>query len=688
MHRGVVSDDEELLLLPQDNQPVHARRRGGCQMWLAAARWHLMSCTKGCLISLMLLCAALISYTQVSRIGNEQVHRLESEVQLQRTQLERLRTQLARAATPNTGPNRPCIDRWEVQYPAEIDVWNGHSCMWKQMWGQCGQFVRQCRRTCGDCAGAHSEEDDDSGPASKAEEDAELEADADAEETAESPSPPPASAKSTEQKPQQAVAQQPPMGEDSEALLQALLAREQAARPTLASMPAASTTAAKSSSSPKDSSSAGQRKDEGSTEEGEDDDDEDDDAEASSYDHAPSANVAGAHPATSGGIEAARLRYVMGDSNTVVSAGSECGVPTQAPAALKGLELGAFATKNFGVEARSYAAVTYLSNVIRVQPGEVHHYQQPLQLQRPAEGARGIASYVVEILEQVGSELRPAPEAALYLKGFALQQRPAAGRDAQSCASRPLLYAGEGARGVEVAFPHPFALETNEEAWDAELHIVRTEGLSAPLDEARQCVCMRSTIGSTRCCPHSCVYPAATEARAKPAQYRLSLVVTWLVGVGSEALRPIHAAWLPTGPEPVEAVAWTGERLGMACVPGRALQTEFDLPACSASRRPTCTYSSAGPWRGVDESSQLVLALGVSSVRANGLSLWTRAKQEQKERLLSRACGQDHTVQRIVPCVFATGELLSGGSALQVRTDWNTSQHVLGADAGFLLWVA
>ena len=663
-------------------------------MWLAAARWHLMSCTKGCLLSLMLLCAALISYTQLSGLGNDQVHRLEGEVQSQKTQLERLQTQLARAATPNTGPNRPCIDKWEVQYPAEIDVWNGHSCMWKQMWGQCGQFVRQCRRTCGECAGASSDdEDDDSGPASKAEEDAEHEADADAEEAADSPSPPPASAPSTAQKPQLGAAQQPPSGEDSEALLQALLAREQAARPTLASM-AASTTAAKSSSGSDDGpeSGGGKSKDEGSTEEGEDDDDEDDDAEASSYDHAPSATVPRAHPTVSGGIEAARLRYVLGDSNTVVSAGSECGVPTQAPAALKGLELGVFATKSFGVESRSYATVTYLSNVISVQPGEVHHYQHALQLQRPAEGARGIASYVVEILEQVGSELRPAPEAALYLKGFALQQRPAAGREAQSCASRPLLYAGEGARGVEVAFPHPFVLETNEEAWDAKLHVVRTDGLSVPPDEARQCVCMRSTIGSTRCCPHSCVYPVATEARAKPAQYRLSLVVTWLVGVvgldPANVITPIHAAWLPSGPEPVEAASRTGERLDMACIPGRTLQTEFDLPACSSSRHPTCTHSSAGPWRGVDESSQLVLALGVSSARASGMSLWTRAKQEQKERLLSNACGQDHTVRRIVPCIFATGELLSSGSTLQVQTDWNTSQHVLGADAGFLLWVA
>lgn len=652
-------------------------------MWLAAARWHLMSCTKFYLLSLMLLCAALVSYAQSSEIGDDKAHRLESEIQSQRTQLERLKTQLARAATPNTGPNRPCIDRWEVQYPAEIDVWNGHSCMWKQMWGQCGQFVRQCRRTCGECAGAQSEEDDDDGPASKAEEDAEQEADADANEIADRPSPPPVPAPSTPQKPQQGGAQQPPSGEDGEALMRALLAREQAARPTLASMAAASTAATRGSKP-----IGGESKAEASTEEGEDDDDEDDDAEASSYDHAPSATVPHTRPAVSGGIEAARLRYVMGDSNTVVSAGSECGVPTQAPAALKGLEMGVFATKNFGVEARSYAAVTYLSSVIHVQPGEVHHYQHALQLQRPAEGARGIASYVVEILEQVGSELRPAPDNVLYLKGFAMQQQPPAGREAQSCSSRPLMYAGERARGVEIAFPHPFVLETNEEAWDAKLHVVRIDGLSMAPDEARQCVCMRSTIGSTRCCPHSCVFPVVTEARPKPAQYRLSLVVTWLIdATKSAAVRPINAAWLPSGPEQAEAASWRGERLDMACMPWQTPQTEFDLPACLA-RHPTCTHSSAGPWRGVDESSQLVLALGVSSVRASGLSLWTRAKQEQRERLLSSGCGQDHTVRRVIPCVFATGEALSSGSALQVRTDWNTSQHVLGADAGFLLWVA
>lgn len=43
------------------------------------------------------------------------------------------------------------MDRWELKFPKEVDQWSGHSCAWKQTWGQCHEFRRQCERTCGVC---------------------------------------------------------------------------------------------------------------------------------------------------------------------------------------------------------------------------------------------------------------------------------------------------------------------------------------------------------------------------------------------------------------------------------------------------------------------------------------------------------------------------------------------------------
>jgi len=174
----------------------------------------------------------------------------------------------------------------------------------------------------------------------------------------------------------------------------------------------------------------------------------------------------------------------------VVSAGSECGIPTQAPAASKGLDMGVLATKNFGADSRSYSSVTYLSSLVSMQPGEVHHYQHSVQLPRPAE-ARGIQSYVMEILEQTGSELRPAPEAGIHLKRLMLQQQASPG-GGRSCDTQAVLFAGEGARGAEVAFPHPFVVQPDGDTWHAQLHLVRTDGLTIPLSDARQCICAAS----------------------------------------------------------------------------------------------------------------------------------------------------------------------------------------------------
>ena len=503
-------DDEELSLLPRGNL---SRRRSS-----SSSCCQLCRRTCACTLRFGLLCAAAACVVAVAllyigpRSGTRtKVHTLEAEVHTQQKQLERLQSQLARGASV-PGPTSPCIDRWEVQYPAELDVWNGHSCMWKQLWGQCDKFARQCRRTCDRCASASEEGADEPEAEEEGEADEVEEGDADSSTEAEhgaagttgvepdSPVPKPGPGPSAD-------AQAPRVGGDAESLLQALRAREENVRlgkPSSVSTKPSSAIDRQSQTDTNGGETAWEDDDddddrieeingdvEKDDEEGEDDEDSEDGA---SYGQALSAakNLESAsRPASKPSAQLSdRQNYVAGDSTTVVSAGSECGIPTQAPAASKGLDMGVLATKNFGADSRSYSSVTYLSSLVSMQPGEVHHYQHSVQLPRPAE-ARGIQSYVMEILEQTGSELRPAPEARIHLKRFMLQQQasPASGR---SCDTQAVLFAGEGARGAEVAFPHPFVVQPDGDTWRAQLHLVRTDGLTIPLSDARQCICAAS----------------------------------------------------------------------------------------------------------------------------------------------------------------------------------------------------
>ena len=499
-------DDEELSLLPRGNLSRRRSSGGGC----------CQLCRRACVCTLRLglFCAAAVCAVAVAllyigpRSGTRsKVHTLETEVLTQRKQLERLRSQLARGATA-PGPNSPCIDRWEVQYPAELDVWNGHSCMWKQMWGQCDKFARQCRRTCGRCVSASEQ---GGGEEQEAEEEGEAEEAAagssaeDARQAAgtaavepESPVPKPAPGPGAD-------AQAARVGGDAESLLQALRAREENVRlgkpgSALTKPSRAVDRHSQTNANGGETAQEGDDDDDDRTEEIDGDVDKDEDEgedgeDGASYGQALSAAKtleSARRPASKSSAQPSsdRQNYVAGDSTTVVSAGSECGIPTQSPAASKGLDMGVLATKNFGADSRSYSSVTYLSSLVSMQPGEVHHYQHSVQLPRPAE-ARGIQSYVMEILEQRGSELRPAPEAGIHLKRFMLQQQapPGSGR---SCDTQAVLFAGEGARGAEVTFPHPFVVQPVGDTWHAQLHVVRTDGLTIPLSDARQCICAAS----------------------------------------------------------------------------------------------------------------------------------------------------------------------------------------------------
>jgi len=148
----------------------------------------------------------------------------------------------------------------------------------------------------------------------------------------------------------------------------------------------------------------------------------------------------------------------------------------------------------------------------------------------------------------------------------------------------------------------------------------------------------------------------------------------------------MHALWLPSGPGPKEPPGPPDELGRVACLGRWSLLAEFDLPKCKPPL--ACSHRSAGAWQRLAQAEPLVLALGVANDRMTGASLWTRAEDGGAERQLGSACGMDHTVHRTVPCVFHGGEALSQGTQLQVRAEWNTSHAVLGADVGFVLWVA
>ena len=49
-----------------------------------------------------------------------------------------------------------CVDLWAIKFPLELNKWKRHSCLWKHKWGQCEEFREQCARTCGYCGGMES----------------------------------------------------------------------------------------------------------------------------------------------------------------------------------------------------------------------------------------------------------------------------------------------------------------------------------------------------------------------------------------------------------------------------------------------------------------------------------------------------------------------------------------------------
>lgn len=135
-----VEDDEEsdervgLLSTAHSSGARHKRHTSWRGMW---SRWSLVACICGALGALGLLVR--------NRHGSTQV----SDTVALRQQLEQFLKLQSRTASESSTP--VCTDLWASQFPSELDKWDGHSCNWKLKWGQCDEFAAQCARTCGKC---------------------------------------------------------------------------------------------------------------------------------------------------------------------------------------------------------------------------------------------------------------------------------------------------------------------------------------------------------------------------------------------------------------------------------------------------------------------------------------------------------------------------------------------------------
>ena len=589
------------------------------------------------------------------------------------------------------GDGADCVDRWAVLYPSEVDEWRRHSCSWKRKWGQCAEFNEQCARTCGQCvppSGSHA-------PYAAAAED-----DPESATAAHVTAPSVASGGS----PDAGRATRSQM----EVLEHVLRARRQqgaavtARRQRVHGAPAAAAAAGDAAgdayayAAGEASSSELARKVTTTTASF------DDTYEGPSSSSSP---TSGATATDKGTDTPGRQHYVRGDGFSVISEAAECGVPIRQPAvAAESFAMAAVEAKPVTASGRRYASVTYLSSVVMLHPGEVAHVAKDVTLTRP-EGAVAITQYMVELLLQTGKELFPAPSAGAYLKRLTLQPRPSVG--SSRCTPQPAMLVGEEGRRVRVVLPHPFGILTPNatDDWAADLHIMRTDGLVLDAQLAKQCACMRNDIGSVHCCPHSCRF--AVRNREAPAQqFRLSLVLTWLLAAeakdGQEpsadpslAVRPVVSLWLPVSP----GAAAMRKAMPVACRRrDPEAETEFDLaascdaPKHSRSRGEACTTTLRGSSFQLHRQLRLVSALPLLGPRIQHLSLQASASTRRPpEDVSSEArplCTCEPTEYGQKSSCGICSPSNTGAARLHAQAVFNTTEHVLGADAGWHAYVA
>ncbi|KAL1526550.1 hypothetical protein AB1Y20_015258 [Prymnesium parvum] len=696
-----------------------------------------------CMIALVLCASFAPILARSPNRTKEEVHELEAELRHQRQQLVELQKAVTRRRATSSSL---CIDKWEVKFPAEVDKWSGHSCAWKQTWGQCDEFKRQCERTCGVCqpdssASSTGEGEADSptdgGDSIEEQDDSEEEGEEDEEssdelrpliqqDTAASRRPDPDAVKVepasrgnegnappagvAEEVSQRLQPERTPTAQSelpssertarahgfarthSEVLERYLADREKSRSPSLGmvelrqvSIRHAQSKRTKNLAAPARDPSTGDTIDD-------------------SYEGPTSARPASKAPSSSsneedGGTRASeRASYVTGDENTVISPGSECGIPTAHPAVhLPQFSMGLIQESSTTEgDGRRLTEATYVSTPILMDVGEVAHIKQTLTLLEPAGALGLITKYRVDVLHQAKDELRAVPAHALHLRRASFSRTMRSSGDvgrATSCAEHPIIMADEMSRGKTVAFPHPFGILVNKStSWDVLFHAIRTEDLRDSKVMAVQCACMRVDVGSPHCCPHRCRFPTRAHERA-PSIYRLSLTLTWLLGPGDNnedaenlvELRPLSAFWIAVTETPRTEAGLLAE-----CVASNH-ETEFDVPSCREKmlRGGQCSVVATSSWARLGRPGVIVSALGMPNIFSTKLTLHLRSDAAIMDTAPCEYSGTQpiHHVWPMLQCSYGNGKELQTGHTLKVETTLNNSAAVLGVDVGFVVWI-
>mmetsp|Transcript_6528 Transcript_6528/g.16885 ORF Transcript_6528/g.16885 Transcript_6528/m.16885 type:complete len:367 (-) Transcript_6528:259-1359(-) len=363
--------------------------------------------------------------------------------------------------------------------------------------------------------------------------------------------------------------------------------------------------------------------------------------------------------------------------------------------------MAAVEAKTMVQSGRHYTAVTYLSSVVTLHPGEVAQISKVVTLSRP-DGAIAVTQYMVELMLQADAELRPASASLVHLKQLKLQPKMHNNMDVTSteCTPQPTIFAGENGRGVNISIPHPYGMCTPNASddWHASLHVIGTSGLAlAERQLAQQCACMRQEIGSIHCCPHSCRFAMMSSAPARPQQFRISVMLTWLLAseadaAGSSArstasrIIPVVSIWLPA-----TSAGRVRQATPMAC---RGLSSpghdELDLPPKCNGMHGDCRTDVRGPAFMLHKRLRLVATLPVLCPRILELQLVSNSRRRSKSaqgHMLCR-CRADLRALSCASCQMPSAGNRAGGELLQALGTFNTSSNVRGAEAGWHLYVA